>query len=82
MDHNEIINIYLTNVRIGINKLDQKTLDETSVTEVVFAEYHNMRLYFDLNIISKLSDDEIEEFFETLASKTNELIDSITSVRK
>jgi hypothetical protein len=78
MDQSEIINTYTFNIRMALNKMDISSLDEIEISKVINAEYEKMRLHFDKHIISKLSEDEIEEFFETLDSKTNNLIDSIS----
>ena len=77
MVHNQIINIYLFNIRMSLNAFDISALNEPEISQVVNAEYQKLRSYFDKQIISTLSEDEIEEFFETLDAKTNELIDSI-----
>lgn len=79
MDQSEIINTYIFNIRMTLNKLDISSLGEIEISKVINAEYEKMRLHFDKHIISKLSEDEIEEFFETLDSKTNVLIDSISN---
>lgn len=78
MDQSEIINTYIFNIRMALSKLDISSLDEIEISKVINAEYEKMKFHFDKHIISKLSEDEIEEFFETLDSKTNNLIDSIS----
>lgn len=82
MVHREIVNIYLFNIRMSLNALDLSALNEHVISQVINAEYEKMRSYFDKQIISTLSEDEIEEFFETLDSKTNELIESLNPQKK
>ena len=82
MKHSDIINIYLFNIRMSINALDTSDLKEHEISQIVNAEYEKMRLHFDKQIISTLTEDDVEEFFETLDSKTNDLIDSIQSQKK
>lgn len=79
MDHSIIIEIYLANIRIGVKRLGKEILDEINVRNVVNSEYHKLRKDFDKEILPKLTEDEIEEFFETLNFKTDELVDSIIS---
>lgn len=82
MDHKEVIEIYLADIRIALNKLEINTLEEHEISQVVNDAYAKMRLHFDKHFISVLSEDEIEDFFETIDSKTNELIDSTTQSKK
>ena len=79
MDHSIIIEIYLANIRIGVKRLGKEILDEIDVRNVVNSEYHKLREDFDKEILPKLTEEEIEEFFETLNFKTDEIVDSVIS---
>ena len=80
MDHKEIIDNYFEDLHIAINKLD--TLGEIEISQVVNDAYAKMSSHFDEYFMSKLSEDEIEELFESLDSETDKLIDSIIQAKK
>lgn len=79
MDLSVILDVYLANVRLGIKKLGKETFSEDDIRTVVNSEYHKMRDNFDKELLPKLTENEIEVFFENLNSKTEELIELFTS---
>lgn len=79
MNQSIILEIYLANIRLGVKSIGNESLTDEVIRKVVNTEYHKLRSNFDREVLPKLSEDEIEEFFETLNSKTEELIDLLLS---
>jgi len=81
MTKEELLESYLTNLRNKLKALDLNTADQEKIAaealEIRTRMWNRLNTYFSEHFMDELSDQEVDEYFELITKRTQEIIRSL-----